>query len=153
MATYETTRSEQRERAKRTMDAFCALVDLNKATLTAAEKADSRQLSVTTQVGETRGSSTLRDAMAENAVAWEELAGKLREQSEVLGPKLDELNRLLHYVISVDPLAGRVLTRRYMCVGRQPEFCEIAEQMGYSTDYICEKHRDGLDIVAGIIFQ
>lgn len=152
MAINETIRSERRERAKRVLKSFGALVTLNDSTLKLAQDIESRLFSVTAQMAETRGSGAAKDAMADNIAAYEELGEKLRNQSSMLGDRLDELNELMMRVIEVDELAGSVLTLRYYSVGKPMEFIEIADRIGpYSEAHIKTKHGDGLDIVAGLL--
>ena len=151
MATYETLRSERREDARRKLDSYRSLCTLNEQMLKLMADAESRMLSVTAQMGETRGSSTAKDAMGDNIAAICEAADRMRELCEGYASTLDETAKLVREVMDIDALAGEVLAIRYMEPGRPPEFCEIADRLGYTEAHIYGKHLDGLDIAADVM--
>lgn len=151
MATYETIRNEKRNDAKRVLEGYRALCTLNGQMLKLLEDADSRLLSVTAQMDETRGSGVAKDSMADNIASIHEASAKMRVLSSQYGRRLDEAAHLVGEVIDIDPLAGEVLAIRYMEPGRPPEFAEIAERLGYTEAHVYAKHLDGLDIAADVM--
>lgn len=151
MATKETIRSERREEARRRLGGYRAWVTLNDQTLRLIESIESRQYSVTAQMSETR-SGGAKDPMAENLAALEEQEQRLREQSADYAGKMDLLLDTVNRVAEADPLAGQVLSMRYMELGKPMEFAEIGDRLGeYSEDHMKRKHAEGLDLAADVL--
>ena len=151
MATYETIRSERREDARRKLEGYRSLCTLNEQMLRLLADAESRMLSVTAQMGETRGSSTARDALGDNLAAICDVKERMHELCEGYAATLDATAHIVREVMDIDALAGEVLAIRYMEPGRPPEFCEIADRLGYTEAHIYGKHLDGLDIAADVM--
>ena len=151
MATYETLRSERREDARKKLDSYRSLCTLNEQMLKLMADADSRMLSVTAQMGETRGSSTARDALGDNLAAIFDVKEQMSELCAGYSTSLDAIAKIVREVMDIDALAGEVLAIRYMEPGRPTEFCEIADRLGYTEAHIYGKHLDGLDIAADVM--
>lgn len=151
MATTETIRSERREEARRRLGGYRAWVTLNDQALKLIESIESRQYSVTSQMSETRSGSA-RDSMSENLAALEEQEQRLRDQSADYAGKMDQLLETVNRVVETDPLAGQVLSLRYMELGKPMEFSEIGDRLGeYSEDHMKRKHAEGLDLAADVL--
>lgn len=150
MATSETIKSEQRDAARTMLEGYGSLCIINTQLLKLIEDADNRLISTTAQMGETRGSGTAKDAIAVNIAAIHEAAGKLIVVSAMYAERLDAIINAVDRVNEIDPLAAKVLSKRYMEPGRMPEFAEIGEDLGYSADYMMEKHLDGLNIICDL---
>lgn len=150
MATSETIRSEQRDAARTMLEGYGSLCIINKQLLKLIEDADNRLLSITAQMSETRGSGTAKDAIAANIASIHEAAGKLVVVSAMYVERLDAILNAVERVNGIDPLAAKVLSKRYMEPGRMPEFAEIGEELGYSEAYMMEKHLNGLDIICDL---
>lgn len=124
--------------------AFCGMHD---SLLKLMEDADSRLLSTTAQMGETVASSAAGDAIGGGLGNLETAAKRIRRTDERICAKLDETLRLVERVIEVNPVAGRVLSMRYLVpAGDEPTFEEIADKLGYSYDRVKHIHLLGLDL-------
>lgn len=151
MATESTIRSERREESKRRLGGYRAWVTLNDQVLKLIESIESRQYSVTAQMSETR-SGGAKDSMAENLAALEEQEARLRAQGESYAEKMDLLLATVSKVAEADPLAGQVLSLRYMELGKPMEFAEIGDRLGeYSEDHMKRKHAEGLELAADVL--
>lgn len=150
MATYETIQSERRQSAKRRLEGYKAHCERHDQFLQQIEKADSRLMSITAQLGETVSSSSASDSLANGVVAIDELAGKLRKVDEEICEALDDVLALVEEVTELHPTAGRILSMRYL----EPSnltFVEIAEKTHYSEDHVIRLHQAGLDIAATLM--
>lgn len=153
MATLETTRSEAREETRRALDGYRAWCTLNGRLLEQIEAAESRLKSVTAQMGEIHSGSFAKDALGDNIASQQEAADRLRDQSFVVGETLDVLLSVVDGVIERNPLCGQVLTMRYIDDGRRMTLDDIAEELGYTPEWIREKHLEALDIAGEIMRQ
>lgn len=133
------------------LEGYGSLCTINGQILKMMSDAESRLLSTTAQWGETRSSGTAKDAIGDNMAAIHSAANRLDDVSTMLGGCLDVLLEAVVRVNDEDALAARILALRYMEPGRQPEFQEIACELGYSYNYVVEKHLRGLDLVSDAV--
>lgn len=149
MANYETIQSERRAAAKRMLEGYRAFCGMHDSLLKLIEDADSRLLSTTAQMEETVASSAAGDAIGGGLAKLETTAKRLSRTDERICAKLDITLHLVERVIDINPMAGRVLSMRYLVpAGDEPTFEEIADKMGYSYDWVKHAHLLGLDIAA-----
>lgn len=149
MASNETIRAERRDDARRILEGYRAFCAMHDNMLALMEDADSRLLSTTAQMGETRASSSAGDSIGSGLAKLESAAIRLESADDRICAKLDATLDIVERVIEEDPLAGRVLSMRYLApAGSEPTLEEIADRMGYSEDYIKHVHLAGLDIAA-----
>lgn len=152
MANYETIQSERRALAKRMLEGYRAFCEMHDSLLRLMENADSRLLSTTAQMGETVASSAAGDAIGSGLAKLETVASRLQRVDDRICAKLDITLHLVERVIEINPTAGRVLSERYLVpAGDEPTFEEIAENMGYSYDWVKHAHLLGLDIAAMLL--
>lgn len=152
MASNETIRAERRDDARRMLEGYRAFCAMHDNMLALMEDADSRLLSTTAQMGETRASSSAGDSIGSGLAKLESAAIRLESADDRICAKLDATLDLVERVIEERPIAGRVLSMRYLSpAGDEPTFDEIADRMGYSVDHIHRLHLEGLDVAASII--
>lgn len=149
MATQETIQSERRAEAKRMLEGYRAFCGMHDSLLKLMEDCDSRLLSTTAQMHETVASSTAGDAIGSGIAKLETMSGRLTRTDDRICAKLDLTLRLVERVIEINPIAGRVLSMRYLApAGDEPTFEEIADKLGYSYDYVKHVHLLGLDLAS-----
>ena len=149
MANYETIQSERRADAKRMLEGYRSFCEMHDSMLKMMEDADSRLLSTTAQMGETVASSAAGDSIGSGLAKLETAAKRLERTDGRICAKLDAALHLVERVIEINPVAGRVLSMRYLVpAGDEPTFDEIADKMGYSADWVRHAHLLGLDIAA-----
>jgi DNA-directed RNA polymerase sigma subunit (sigma70/sigma32) len=149
LAKYETIQSERRAEAKRMLEGYRAFCGMHDSMLKLMEDADSRLLSTTAQIGETRASSSAGDSIGSGLAKLETAALRLERTDDRICAKLDETLRIVERVIEINPIAGRVLSMRYLVpAGDEPTFEEIADALCYSADHIRHIHLLGLDIAS-----
>ena len=147
MTAYETIQSERRAEAKRMLEGYRAFCGMHDSLLRMMEDADSRLLSTTAQMGETVASSSAGDSIGSGLAKLETAAARLERTDDRICAKLDETLRIVERVIEINPVAGRVLSMRYLTpAGDEPSFEEIADKLGYSYDRVKHIHLLGLDI-------
>ena len=152
MATLETIQSERRAEAKRMLEGYRSFCEMHDNLLKLMEDADSRLLSTTAQMGETVASSGAGDAIGSGLAKLENASTRLKRTDERICSKLDQSLRLVERVVEINPMAGRVLSLRYLApAGDEPTFEEIADKMGYSSVHIYRLHLEGLDVAASIV--
>ena len=149
MANFETIQSERRAEAKRMLEGYRAFCGMHDSMLKLMEDADSRLLSTTAQMGETRASSSAGDSIGSGLAKLETAATRLKRTDDRICAKLDATLRIIERVIEINPLAGRVLSMRYLTpASDKPTFEEIADKLGYSVDHVKHIHLLGLDIAS-----
>lgn len=152
MATIETTRSEQREAAKRLLEGYRGFCEMHDRMLVLIEDADSRLTNTTAQMEETVASSGAKDAIGNGLAKLETASNRLKRTDDRICAKLDTTTRLVERTMEIRPKAGRVLNQRYLIpAGEEPTFEEIAKKLGYSVDHVNRLHLEGLDIAAALL--
>lgn len=153
MATLETIQNERRDAARRVLESYSTNCVINKQLLKLLENADSRLLSATAQMEETRGSGTAKDAIGAHIAAIHQEAERLTYASERIAVKLDEVLRIVERVSERSHLAGKILSMRYLEPGRLMELEEIASALNYDDEYIRKRHLVALDMAADVIYE
>lgn len=149
MATLETIQSERRAEAKRMLEGYRSFCEMHDNLLKLMEDADSRLLSTTAQMGETVASSGAGDAIGSGLAKLENASTRLKRTDDRICARLDITLHLVERVVEINPMAGRVLSLRYLApAGDEPTFEDIADKMGYNADYIRHAHLLGLDVAA-----
>lgn len=152
MTTYEKNRGERRAEARRALEGYRSLCAMHDGILRLMEDADSRLMSTTVQMGEIVASSSVGDAIGGGLARLEAAAEKLKSADDRICAKLDMTLWLVERVIAENPLAGRVLSERYlMPAGTEPTLEDIAEALCYSHDWTRHLHLVGLDIAADLL--
>ena len=152
MATLETIHGERRGQARRMLEGYRAYCEMHDRMLHLIEDADSRLSSTTAQMGETVSSSSAGDAIGGGLVKLEAASNRWRMVDDRICSKLDATLWLVERVVEENPLAGRVLSERYLVpAGEEPTFEEIAERLNYSYDWVRHAHLLGLDMVAMLL--
>lgn len=149
MANTETIISEQREKAKRWLNRYYFYAQVNERMLSLIAAAEQSMLS-TTQQYEESSSHTAQETMSTHLARLDNLCHALNDCSGMYGEFLDEITQAIEHIGEIDSLIGIVLANRYLCWNRQPEFEEIADNMGYSLSYIEKLHAQGLDLIIGL---
>lgn len=144
MATVETNAGERRDEARRWLGRFAFLVRLNERALDLVASAEQSMAGVAQRYGESVTTSA-KEAMSGQMARLGEACELLRDCSAMYGEALDEISEAVERVGDSDPLAGEVLARRYLAWGRPPDFEEIADDMGYSCEWVRKLHQRGLD--------
>ena len=145
MSYSEEITKEQREAMKTYLSRYSAFVEMHDRYLTLLENSDSRLLSVTAQMEETRASGTAHDAMGDQVATLHERIEKLNYADNRVGESLDRISDLIFEVSELEPDAGKVLSHLYLREGRIPELDEVAEHLGYSESHVKRLHRIGLE--------
>lgn len=152
MAANETMRRERRDEARRVLEGYRALCAMHDNMLALMEDADSRLLSTTAQMSETRASGSAGDSIGSGLAKLETAARRLESADDRICATLDATLALVERVIEERPIAGRVLSMRYLSpAGDEPTFEQIADRMGYSEEHIKHVHLVGLDIAADLL--
>lgn len=149
MANHETMQSERRAGARRALEGYRSFCKMHDGLLRLMEDADSRLVGTAVQMGETATSGTAGDAIGCGLAALEAAAERLVRADDGICARLHETLSLVERVNEVDPVAGRVLSMRYLApAGGEPTLEEIAEELGYGADWVRHLHLAGLDLAA-----
>ena len=153
MAKHATLQAERRETARRKLSEYRVQCDIFERLLRIIESAESRLTSITAQQSELIKTSGAKDRLADQIITLNAHIDRLHELNEGHIAYLDDALYLINSLLPEHTLEARVLSKRYLEPNYEPTFAEIAEEMGFSEDWVKHKHLRGLDFVANVIFE
>lgn len=149
---YESEDTPKREAAKRRLMGYQTFCAIRSSMLNLAQDADDRLTSTTAQMSEMVSTSGGGDKIGSGITALEAVTKQLQDTDGRLEEKLKTTVDLIERVTEINPIAGKVLTKRYLNpTERVPTYSAIAKEMGYSLDRIKHIHGEALDIVVDLI--
>lgn len=150
--TNDTYTKKNREAIDAWLDSYRAKAEMHDRMLSLIESADARLTDTTASYEETISSGSAHDAICNSLAAIEKHKEKLEQIDAAMSAAMDDIVEVIALVGEIDPVAGMVISNRYLCEGEPPDYIEIGERIGYSRSTCEKKCGDGKDIAYAIVF-
>lgn len=145
------TTVERRERAKKYLEQYCITYCRCVQSKIALGNLESQREDWTQRYDTCGGGSSSKKDLADIVAAFDSIVSDAKKRVAALGFFQDEIDSVIANVQAENPTAAMALTKRYLVIGKAPEWNDIADDLGYAEATVKMHHARGLDLVAGIL--
>lgn len=145
------TTVDRRERAKKYLEQYCITYCRCVQSKIALGNLESQREDWTQRYDTCGGGSSSKKDLADIVAAFDSIVADAKKRVAALGFFMDEIDSVIANVQAENPNAATALTKRYLVIGKAPEWIDIADDLGYAEATVKMHHARGLDLVADIL--
>jgi hypothetical protein len=141
----------RRERAKKYLEQYCPTFCRSIQSKLMLDQLESQRDSWTQRYDTCGGGSGNKKDIGDIVARFDALVSDAKRRTAALEFFLEEIDSVVANVQAENPNAAVALTKRYLVVGKAPEWMDIADDLGYAEATVKLHHARGLDLVADIL--
>ena len=141
----------RRERAKRYLEQYCALLCRSIQSKLLLEQLEKQREDWTQNYESCGGGSGSRKDLGDIVANFEKLVEDAKARTEALAFFYTEIEHVVASVQVVSPSAATAIAKKYLLIGKSPDWKDIADELRYAEATVKMHHARGLDLVADIL--